>query len=251
MYICPSKEYNNYYSNKFILLKPLNLTMKIKYLNGVYSKLNKTNLVAIIVVNVFMMIIISHKFYYSYSISFGSYLDNLFKKNNIDIFSLFWIAALILLVLFITYYLMWLFESRRNINKVIKANKGSGISLKDYKTEPYKYIIFFFFPYWIMSTLFEKANDLIDLGIVKSKNSLNDILVDISWFIYFIYIGLYTYFIIHVIKTSGEFTIHILANSIYYIIFITFSSTLLSIVNLILIHHYSKFEKKMLKINDE
>ena len=223
--------------------------MKIKYLNGIFTNLNKINLFIIILVNVFMMIIISHKFYYSYSISFGSYLDNLFRKNNIDIYSLFWIIAIILLVLFITYYLMWLFECRRNINKVIKANKNLGISINDYKTEPYKYIIFLFFPFWIMSTLFEKANDLIDLGIVKSKNSLNDIIVEISWIIFVVYILLDSYFIIHVLKTRGENAIHILENSFYYTIFITFFSTILSIVNLILIHHYSKFEKKMLKNN--
>lgn len=220
--------------------------MKIRYLNEIYSKMNKINLVVIIVVNVFMVINITHIHYLSYPISFGNYLDNLFRKNNIDIYSLFWIAALILLILFITYYLMWLFESRRNINKVIKANESSGISLKDYKTEPYKYILFLFFPYWIMSTLFEKANDLIELGIVKSKNSLNDIIVEISWIIFVVYIGLDSYFIIHVLKTSGEVTIHILGNSFYYSIFITFFSIILSITNLILIQHYSKFEKKML-----
>lgn len=223
--------------------------MKIRYLNGIYSKMNIINLVVIIVVNVFMIVNITYRHYLNYSISFGSYLDNLFRKNNIDIYSLFWIIAILLLVLFITYYLMWLFECRRNINKVIKANEGSGISLKNYKTETYKYIIFFFFPYWIMSTLFEKANDLINLGIVKSKNSLNDIIVEISWIIFVVYILLDSYFIIHVLKTSGEVTIHILGNSFYYSIFITFSSTILSITNLILIHHYSKFEKKMLKIN--
>lgn len=220
--------------------------MKKRYLNGIFTTLNKTNLLIILLINVFMIINITHRHYLSYSISFGSYLDNIFRENNIDIYSLFWIAAIILLVLFIIYYLMWLFESRKNINKVIKANKDSGVSLKDYKTEPYKYIFFFFFPYWIMSSLFEKANDLIELGIIKSKNPLNDIIVEISWIIFVVYIGLDSYFIIHVLKTSGEITIHILGNSFYYSIFVTIFSTILSITNLILIHHYSKFEKKML-----
>lgn len=223
--------------------------MKIKYLNGIFTNLNKINLFIIILVNVFMMINIAHKHYMHYYISFGNYLDNIFRKSNIDIYVLFWITSLILLILFIIYYLIWLFESKKNINKVIKANKNLGISINDYKTEPYKYIIFLFFPFWIMSTLFEKANDLIDLGIVKSKNSLNDIIVEISWIIFVVYILLDSYFIIHVLKTRGENAIHILENSFYYTIFITFFSTILSIVNLILIHHYSKFEKKMLKNN--
>lgn len=173
------------------------------------------------------------------------------KNITIYLNRIFWTLLDIIIPLFLISYLKWIFKCRENINNVIAKHKHLGISLDDFKIKTYKKIIFiFFYPYLVMTNIFEQANIIISIGYVKRKKELSQTLLDTSWIIFIFYAIFDIFFVIYMVKYYGLFSVQILASSTYYIIFLALFSILISTSLITLILHYSKFEKQMLNVDN-
>ena len=225
--------------------------MKNRLTTKFLTSLNISLLLSIIGLYVLLLFVIIFKVNISNLIESFNIEPQTSRKIIIYLNRIFWTLLDIIIPLFLISYLKWILKCRENINNIITQNKHLGISINDFKIKRYKKIIFFiFYPYLLMTSIFEEANTLISIEYIKREKELNQNLVDISWIILIFYAIFDTFFVIYMVRNYGLFSVQLSESSIYYyIIFLAILSILISLSLIVIILHYSKFEKQMLNVD--